>query len=86
MGAVDELNHSKPFVPVLERSSQLIDESFTESDGRPVIDATPLPVRKKTKRGIFKGKNVEEVAKQENTESVSVGNGMEHKSFMQEVL
>lgn len=68
----DELDRSKPFVPNLESSDQLMEESLLEGQGSkkrgrvPVIDATPLPVRKKAKRG-------KKVAEAENVDPVSGG-------------
>lgn len=44
------LDRSKPFIPLLDRSSQLMDDTVSSETGsRLVIDATPLPVRKKAK-------------------------------------
>ena len=44
-----DLDRSKPYVPVLERSSQLMEDSELDST-RIVIDANPMPLRKKAKR------------------------------------
>jgi len=42
-----ELDFSKPYLPILERSSQLMESVLEESTDRVVIDATPLPLRKR---------------------------------------
>ena len=44
-----ELDRSKPFVPLLERSSQLVEESFSQvQEAEPVhIDATPAAAKKR---------------------------------------
>ncbi len=63
-----ELDRSKPFVPVLETSSQLEDSSGEGSEPQVVINATPLPVRKK---GVKRSKKAA-TAKDENKEPVSV--------------
>ena len=48
---VKEHDRSKPFVANLESSSQLEDSVTTsEAGGVVVIDATPLPVKKRTRR------------------------------------
>ena len=61
-----ELDRSKPFVPNLESSDQLVEseESVLEGNkrGRVEIDATPLPVRKKARRGKKVDENVEPVS------------------------
>ena len=64
-----ELDRSKPFVPNLESSSQL-DDSSTEGTSGVVIDATPLPVRRK---GVKRAKKeaASSPHKDENKEPVS---------------
>ena len=49
-GEKDELDQSKPYVPLLERSSQLIEESILDESMKVEIDATPLPLRKKARK------------------------------------
>ena len=61
-----DLDRSKPFVANLESSDQLVEDSFLSCDGQRVeIDATPLPVRKKGKRG-----NKRKIEQVENKEPV----------------
>ncbi len=67
-----EADRSKPYVANLEASYQLEESSSGESGARVVIDATPLPLRKK--RGRDKVKAKDEVGyqkKKENKEPVS---------------
>lgn len=45
----EDLDSSKPYVPVLERSSQLVEDTIIE-ESKVEIDATPLPVRKKARK------------------------------------
>ena len=42
-----DLDRSKPYVPILERSSQLIEESFSHQEARVEIDVTPLAARRR---------------------------------------
>ena len=44
------MDRSKPYIPVLERSSQLIDDSVLDESTKMEIDATPLPLRKKARK------------------------------------
>ena len=55
------MNLSKPYLPILERSSLLMESVLDESTNRVIIDATPLPLRKKA----AKRKRKEEKAKEE---------------------
>ena len=46
----EDLDRSKPHVPVLERSSQLFEDSLLDESTKMEIDATPLPLRKKGRK------------------------------------
>ena len=79
---------SKPFVAVLERSSQLVEDTFTE-EPRVIIDATP-PIAKRGRRGKkIKKRSIEEVAKEDSfTPDVKKGkyqlrNRKKHKRFIE---
>ena len=80
LDACKEADCSKPYVANLEASSQL-EESSSFDNGGVVIDATPLPVRKRTRRGRLKAKEETE-HKDENKEPVSIAH---QGSFPQEV-
>ena len=73
----EELDQSKPYVPVLERSSQLIDESILDEETKLEIDATPLPLRKKARKLKAKAekaarkRSIEEVDKENDHQQVS---------------
>ena len=65
---------SKPFVAVLERSSQLVEDTFTE-EPRVIIDATP-PIAKRGRRGKkIKKRSIEEVAQEEDSVTPDVKKG-----------
>ena len=54
---------SKPFVAVLERSSQLVEDTFSEEPPRMIIDATPPAARRGRGRWGKKKKQEEEEVK-----------------------
>jgi hypothetical protein len=65
---------SKPFVAVLERSSQLVEDTFTE-EPRVIIDATP-PIAKRGRRGKkVKKRSIEEVVQEEDSVTPDVKKG-----------
>ena len=77
----DDLDLSKPYVPVLESSSQLIDDSFLDESSRMEIDATPLPLRKKARK--LKAKSAK--ARKRSIEAVDKENdqhGVSRKLYM----
>jgi hypothetical protein len=75
----DELDQSKPYVPLLERSSQLMEESVLSEAAKLEIDATPLPLRKKARKLKAKAekaarkRSIEEVDKENDHQEVSDG-------------
>lgn len=71
---VNEHDCSKPFVANLESSSQLEDSVTGSEAGGVVIDATPLPVKKRTKWAKNQVKMEDERPKDENKEPVSAEN------------
>ena len=74
----EELDQSKPYVPVLERSSQLIEESILSEAAKLEIDATPLPLRKKARKLKAKAekaarkRSIEEMDKENDHHEVSI--------------
>lgn len=46
----EDMDCSKPYIPVLERSSQLIEDSVLDESAKMEIDATPLLLRKKARK------------------------------------
>ena len=73
----EELDQSKPYVPLLERSSQLMEESILSESARLEIDATPLPLRKKARKLKAKAekaarkRSIEEMDKENDHQDVS---------------
>ena len=51
----EDLDASKPFIPVLERSSQLMEDTIVD-ESKLEIDVTPLPVRKKARKAKTKSR------------------------------
>ena len=82
---------SKPFIAILERSSQLVEDTFSE-EPRIVIDATP-PIAKRGRRGQRRKKrSIEDVTKGEGgvTPGTKKGkyllrNRQKHHRFTEEV-
>ena len=76
--AREELDRSKPYVPVLERSSQLIEDSVLDESTKMEIDATPLPLRKKARKLKAKAaksarkRSIEAVDKENSQPEVSI--------------
>ena len=74
----EELDQSKPYVPLLERSSQLMEESILSEAIKLEIDATSLPLRKKARKLRAKAEkaakkgsiNIEEVDKENEQQEV----------------
>ena len=72
----EELDQSKPYVPLLERSSQLMEESILSEAVKLEIDATPLPLRKKARKlrakaeKAAKKRSIEEVDKENEQQEV----------------
>ena len=72
----EELDQSKPYVPLLERSSQLMEESILSEAIKLEIDATPLPLRKKARKlrakaeKAAKKRSIEEVDKENEQQEV----------------
>lgn len=75
--AKEDLDLSKPYTPVLERSSQLMDDSILNESTRRVIDATPLSLQKKARKlkakteKVSRKRNIKEVDKENDHEEVS---------------
>ena len=76
----EELDQSKPYVPLLERSSQLMEESILSEAVKLEIDATPLPLRKKARKlrakaeKAAKKRSIEEVDKENEQQEVGERN------------
>ena len=58
---------SKPFIAILERSSQLVEDTFTEETPRIIIDATPPAGRRGRRAKKPKKRSIEEVARAESS-------------------
>ena len=73
------MDQSKPYVPLLERSSQLIEESILSEADKLEIDATPLPLKKKARKlkaraeKAARKRSIEEVDKENDQQEVSSG-------------
>lgn len=71
------MDQSKPYVPLLERSSQLMEESILSESVKLEIDATPLPLRKKARKLKAKAekaarkRSIEEMDKENDHQDVS---------------
>ena len=84
----EELDQSKPYVPLLERSSQLMEESILSEAVKLEIDATPLPLRKKARKlrakaeKAAKKRSIEEVDKENEQQEVGECNVLSLISWM----
>ena len=70
------MDRSKPYIPVLERSSQLIDDSVLDESTKIEIDATPLPLRKKARKLKAKAEKAAKLARKRSIEAVDKENDL----------